>query len=213
MDCLKVFQMIENFKPEKFIYNTLWVSPLGTRIGFEEKMNREIAHAKRGIPSRVIIKVNSLADEKASNLIYKAALAGVQVDLIIRGICILGITDENPGIRAVSVVDKFLEHARVYYFENAGKPEVYIGSADLMQRNIEYRVEVTTPIMDKKQIELIKSILELQLSDNTKSRVLDHKLTNTFVQHESGPMIRSQEEIYLLLRSHKLEGKVSDKSQ
>lgn len=210
-ECLKVFEMIENFKPEKYKFNSLWVSPVNTRTSFETMMAREMSNAKKGLPARAIIKVNSLADESSCQLIYKAARAGVKVDLIVRGICVLGLKGNEPNIRAISVVDRFLEHARVFYFENAGKPRLFIGSADLMQRNIEYRVEVTTPILDPGHKEFLISMLELQLKDNVKARILDSNMRNQFVSQEdnSDMQIRSQEAMNELFRKKREQSEPS----
>ncbi|MBS3913894.1 MAG: polyphosphate kinase 1 [Bacteroidetes bacterium] len=199
-ECLKVFDMIMNFEPEKFEFNTLWVSPVNTRSNFEELVHREMVNVKRGLPARMIIKLNSLVDDRSCVLLYIAARAGVKVDLIVRGICCLPLTGE-PNIRAISIVDRYLEHSRIYYFENGGKPEVYIGSADLMQRNIEYRVEVTTPILDKEHRELLTRFLEVQLNDNVKARVLDGEMQNKMVKlPANAKLLRSQEEFQHLFR-------------
>lgn len=200
-ECMKVFDMIQNFKPEKYQFNTLWVSPVNTRSRFEELLQREVRNAKKGLPARAIIKVNSLVDEKAILVIKKAAKAGVQIQLIVRGMCCLPIDKNDKNITAISIVDKYLEHARVYYFENNGNPEVFIGSADLMQRNIEYRVEVTTPVVEKRYRDLLIEMLELQLKENVKARILDSKMRNTFrVDAENVEAIRSQEKLFSLVK-------------
>ncbi|MCC7297860.1 MAG: polyphosphate kinase 1 [Bacteroidia bacterium] len=200
-ECLKVFEMISNFKPEKYQFNNLWVSPVSTRSNFEKFLNREIAHAKKGLPARAIIKINSLVDTGAIQSIRKAAKAGVKIDLIIRGMCCLPLDKDDPNIRAISIIDKYLEHARVYYFENAGKPDVFIGSADLMQRNIEYRVEVITPVFDKNQKLQLIEMLETQLKDNVKARILDSEMNNHFVKHNTDEAVRTQDEFYHLIKS------------
>lgn len=200
-DCMKVFEMIDNFRPEKFTFNTLWVSPVSTRTRFEELLNKEVANAKKGLPARAIFKVNSLVDTGAIQAIRKAAKAGVKIDLIIRGMCCLPLLGNETNIRAISIIDKFLEHARIYYFENAGNPKVFIGSADLMQRNIEYRVEVTTPILDKIQKRQIITMLETQLADNVKARILEVEMKNEFVKKDpKDPAIRCQESFFELLK-------------
>lgn len=196
----KVFKMIEDFHPAKFTFKHLWVSPVNTRDEFIAYMLREIAYAKKGIKARAIIKINNLVEEQCAEIILKAANAGVQVDLIIRGICVLPIKNNHPNIRIISIVDKFLEHARVFYFENNGSPEAFIGSADLMQRNIEFRVEVTTPILSKKLVKQLKTLLECQLTENVKARVLEKDMKNLYVQPKSNAAkIRSQEEFFHLV--------------
>jgi polyphosphate kinase len=200
-ECMKVFDMIQNFKPEKYTFNTLWVSPVNTRSRFEQLLQREIRNAKKGLPARAIIKVNSLVDEKAILSIKKAANAGVKIQLIVRGMCCLPIDSKDENITAISIIDKYLEHARVYYFENNGNPEVFIGSADLMQRNIEYRVEVTTPVVEKRYRDLLIEMLELQLTDNVKARILDSKMRNSFCPKEDdAEPVRSQEKMYNLVK-------------
>lgn len=199
-DVIKVFEMIDNFRPEKYHFGTLWVSPVSTRSQFETMLKKEAENAKKGLPARAIIKVNSLVDAESIQVIRKAAKAGVQIDLIIRGMCCLPLSGDEPNIRAVSIIDKYLEHARVYYFENGGKPKVFIGSADLMSRNIEYRVEVTTPIMDKSHIDLLKQMLETQLKDNVKARILEANMNNDFVRKDKNAApVRCQEEFYKLI--------------
>lgn len=200
-DVIKVFEMIDNFRPEKYHFGTLWVSPVSTRSQFETMLKKEAENAKNGLPARAIIKVNSLVDANSIQAIRKAAKAGVQIDLIIRGMCCLPLSGSEHNIRAISIIDKYLEHARVYYFENAGKPKVFIGSADLMSRNIEYRVEVTTPILDKTHIALLKQMLETQLKDNVKARVLEANMNNEFVpKTKNAAPIRCQEEFYKLIQ-------------
>ncbi|MBL7813153.1 MAG: polyphosphate kinase 1 [Bacteroidetes bacterium] len=196
-ECLKVFDMIHNFKPEKFRFSTLWVSPVNTTSRFLELLQREVKHATNGKKARVIVKVNSLVDEECCIALYLAAKAGVQVDLIVRGSCSLGLEGNVPNLRIVSVIDRYLEHARVFFFENQGKPEVFLGSADLMPRNLKYRVEVTTPVLNKTLRKQLLKMLEIQLSDNVKARQLDAGLSNVYLQAEEGKqLVRSQQEIY-----------------
>jgi len=192
-ECLKVFDMIQNFKPEKYSFKTLWVSPVNTRNQFIAKLNREMKNAAKGKPARAIIKVNSLVDDVCMESVLKAADKGVQIDLIIRGICCLPLNSSHKNIRAVSIIDKYLEHARIFYFENAGDPELFIGSADLMQRNLQARVEVTVPVADKNLKRQLIQVLETQLADNVKARILDEKMQNELKKPEKGkPAIRSQ---------------------
>lgn len=196
-ECLKVFDLIQNFKPDKFTFNTLWVSPVNTRGNFLELLKREVINAKKGKPARAIIKVNSLADDISIKAIADAAKAGVKIDLIVRGICCLALDGSIPNIRAVSVVDRYLEHARIFYFENAGKPEVFIGSADLMQRNLQFRVEVTVPVMDTDAKKTLIHVLETQLHDNVKARILEKNMKNDYVARKQGDKpVRSQEALH-----------------
>lgn len=196
-EALKIFDLIQNFKPEKFKFNALWVSPINTRQQFLHHLNREIKHAKLGKPARAIIKVNSLVDEEMCYAIMHAAKQGVKIDLIVRGICCLPLKGNEPNIRAISIVDRYLEHARIFYFENAGKYEIFMGSADLMRRNLDFRVEATVPILDKYNKKTLKAVLECQLSGNVKARILEKKMKNEYVRKdETSKKYRVQEEMY-----------------
>jgi polyphosphate kinase len=200
-ECLNVFDLIQNFRPEKARFRTLWVSPVNTRERFIALLCREMDFAAKGKKARAIIKINSLVDEASIKAIVDAANAGVKIDLIVRGICCLAIDEPHPNIRAISIIDKYLEHARVFYFENGGDPEVFIGSADLMQRNLQSRVEVTVPVQDKEWKQVLIQMLETQLSDNVKARLLDAGMKNTMVKKPAGKKtVRCQELLHNLLQ-------------
>jgi polyphosphate kinase len=128
----------------------LLVAPVGLRQGFRALVEREMAHAAQGRKAGIIIKNNAVADPAMIHVLYRASQAGVPIDMIVRGVCCLrpGIPGISDHIRVRSIVGRFLEHSRVYYFENDGDPEVYIGSADLMERNLDRRVEVLCPVTD-----------------------------------------------------------------
>ncbi len=145
----------------------LVVAPTTLRRDFEQRVRRELEHARNGRPARVIFKMNALEDARFTRLLYEAAQAGVQVDLIVRGICRLrpGIEGLSERVRVVSVVGRFLEHARIYYFENDGAPEYFIGSADLMERNLDERIEILTPIRQDDLREQLQNVLDSQLAD------------------------------------------------
>lgn len=205
-DIARVFDFIEH--PESLVRikqcKTLIVSPFNTRSFFIEKIQNEIKHLKAKQPAAFILKLNSFSDEKLIEEIYHAAKAGVDLKLIIRGIC--GVHTENSkwksNIRAISIVDEYLEHARIMYFNNKNKNDYYISSADWMIRNIDYRIEVTTPVFDPTIKEELKEILDIQLKENVKARMLDNEQANKYVQRSvNEPMIRSQEEIYHLLKN------------
>jgi polyphosphate kinase len=183
------FQFLEN---ENAIKNVLLksspiiVSPTNTRNFFITLIKNEIKNFKKGKPAEIIIKLNSLSDEKCIDAIIDAANEGVKVSLIIRGIFCLDISKikKNKQFTAISIVDTYLEHARVLMFANAGKPLVYISSADWMGRNLDHRVEASVAIIDANlQNELI-NILRLQLSENVKARLLNNKNPNEYVQKE-----------------------------
>jgi polyphosphate kinase len=198
-ECLNVFDLIQNFRPDKARFRTLWVSPVNTRERFIAMLQREMDFAAKGMPARAIIKINSLVDDASIKAIVVAADAGVKIDLIIRGICCLAVQENHPNIRAVSIIDKYLEHARVFYFENGGDPEVFIGSADLMQRNLQSRVEVTVPIQDKELKQVLIQVLQTQLSDNFKARLLEEGMHNHMVKKAAkDKSVRSQELLHTL---------------
>jgi polyphosphate kinase len=160
-------------------------------------IDEEINQARKKKPAAITLKMNSLSDEDMIQKLYEAALAGVQLKLIIRGIFCMRSEHkkfEKP-IRAISIVDEYLEHARVWVFHNRGKEKVYISSADWMLRNLEHRVEATCPIWNEELKQELKDILNIQLQDNIKARWLDNELSNEYV-HTTKKKIRSQVETY-----------------
>jgi polyphosphate kinase len=156
-------------------YRKLWVAPVNLREKMEERIRREMAHAEAGKPARLIFKMNSLADARMIRLLYEASQAGVQIDLVVRGICCLrpGIEGISENIKVISILGRYLEHSRIYYFQNDGDEEVYMGSADLMPRNLNRRVEVIFPVENPKIVRTIRDeILETYLVDNIKARIM-----------------------------------------
>jgi len=156
-------------------YRKLLVAPINLRRRFEEMLRQEIEHARKGQKARLLFKMNALVDKPMIRLLYEASQAGVKVDLIVRGICCLrpGMPGISDNIRVFSIVGRFLEHSRIYYFYNAGQEVIYTGSADLMPRNLNQRVEVLFPVEDAQMIRHIRDdILELYLRDNTKCRMM-----------------------------------------
>ena len=156
-------------------YRKLLVAPVNLRRRLETMIEREIAHARAGRKARLIFKVNALVDQRIIRLLYQASMAGVQVDLLARGICCLrpGLPGISENIRVISVVGRFLEHSRIFYFLNGGKDELYLGSADLMPRNINRRVETIYPIRRAAIVKQIRDkVLPIYLKDNVKARVM-----------------------------------------
>jgi polyphosphate kinase len=205
-DISRVFDFIE--RPESLIKikqcKTLIVSPFNTRSFFIDKIRNEIKNFKQKSSAGFIIKLNSLSDNALIEEIYLAAKAGVNIQMIIRGIC--GVLTENAKwpkpIKAISIVDEYLEHARILYFNNKNKHDFYISSADWMIRNIDYRIEVTTPIFDTEIKDELKNILQIQLSENVKARILDNQQENFYVKKVGKDNdFRSQEEIYNYLKN------------
>lgn len=166
-------------------YKKLLVAPINLRERMLELINREAENQQNGKEGRIIVKINSLTDDKIIRALYRASQAGVKIDLIVRGICVLrpGIKDLSENIRVISVVGRFLEHSRIFYFANGGKEEVYIGSADWMHRNLDRRVEAVVQIKNKKLSKYLKEeVLDAYFKDNVNSRILnangEYKLLN-----------------------------------
>jgi polyphosphate kinase len=195
-DVANAFQQMEaNYRPMK--YKSLVVAPFQMRDHFIKLLNNEIKNAKKGKEAWVIIKLNNLVDEVIVRKLYKASEAGVKIKLIIRGICVLvpGVKRLSENIEAISIVDRFLEHSRVIVFCNGGNEQYYITSADWMIRNFDNRIEVACPVWDKEiQNELMK-MLQIQLSDNVKARIISKNQVNPYLSN-GGPEVRSQMEIY-----------------
>ena len=178
----------------------LLVSPFTTREGFCALVDREIELAKSGQDAYMILKMNSLEDKKMINKLYEASQAGVNVQLIVRGICSLipGIEGVSDNIHAISIVDRFLEHARVYIFGNGGQERIYLASADWMTRNLDRRIEVVFPIYHPKIRKELRHIIDLQLSDNQKARMIDEIQMNAYVSNDAPP-VRAQVATYRFL--------------
>ena len=187
-------------------YKLLLVSPHSSRPGLISLIEREIRHANDGYRASIILKCNNLVDRQLSMKLYEASQCGVEVRLIIRGMCSLlpGVPGISENIEAISIVDRYLEHPRVYAFHNRGQPRYYIGSADLMTRNIDYRVEVLCPILDEDHQNTLQAILDQQWYDNVKARTLDAAQTNSLPQPaKKASSIRSQESIHRYLATGK----------
>jgi polyphosphate kinase len=173
-DATDLFNYLTGYSA-KSDYRKLWVAPVNLRQKMESCIRREMEHAQAGKPARLIFKMNSLADAPMIRLLYQASQAGVKIDLLVRGICCMkpGIEGLSENIRVLSIVGRYLEHSRIYYFLNAGNEEIYMGSADLMPRNLNRRVEVIFPVEDPAMIRHIRDdILEIYLIDNVKARLM-----------------------------------------
>lgn len=195
-DIKKVFMVLER---QMIVPKTkqLLVSPFSSRRRFTEMVEREIALVNSGKDGSIILKMNSLEDKAMIKELYKASNAGVKIRLLIRGMCSLvpGIAGQSENIYITSIVDRFLEHGRVYIFGNDGKPEVYIGSADWMTRNLTHRIEVVTPILDEDHKKTIEDIINIELEDNVKARIIDAEQKNEYVRN-SEKLVQSQLAIY-----------------
>ena len=172
-DATAVFNMLSGYS-EPVGWNKLSLAPLWLRDRFHYLVEREIRHAKEGLEAHIIAKMNSVCDKDIIELMYRASKAGVKIELIVRGICCLipqleGVS-ENITVR--SIVGTFLEHSRIFYFENGGNPEIYMASADWMSRNLDRRVEIMFPVEDAKLKKEVKHILDVQLADNVKAQLM-----------------------------------------
>jgi len=194
----KVFNFFSNnFKTGN--YKHLVVSPFFMRKRFTKLINREIENAELGKEAYIILKLNSLVDKDIIRKLYQAGEAGVKIKLITRSNCsvVPGVKDQSENIEAISIVDKLLEHARVFVFCNDGDEKFYLSSADWMVRNFDQRNETAVPIYDNKIKKELKTILDLQLSDNTKARIIDKEQSNNYKLALAGEKkVRAQDEIY-----------------
>jgi polyphosphate kinase len=168
------------------------------RNKLENLIDKEIKFAREGKPAYLILKINNLVDVGMINTLYYASQNGVKIQLIIRGIC--GIVPGLPGIseniEAISIVDKYLEHSRVLILGNGGDEKIYISSADWMSRNLDNRVEVACPVYDPEIKNEIRNIINIQLRDNVKARIIDQCQGNTYLKNNASQTVRSQFETY-----------------
>lgn len=201
-DLLKLFNALNKRTVAKG-FKHLIVSPLESRNKMYKLINREISIAKTGKPAYMILKVNSLADEGIVGKLYEASNAGVKIRLIVRGICCLipGVPGFSENIKVISIIDKFLEHARVFIFGNNGKEEMFLSSADLMTRNFEHRVEVGFPVLDNEVRQEIKDIIDFQLQDNVKARDITKLHNNKYHKNRLSTKVRAQVQTYNYLKT------------
>ncbi|WP_448563599.1 polyphosphate kinase 1 [Thalassotalea ganghwensis] len=197
-----VFEFIAH-SYKRFRFNHLIVSPLTSRRRLYQLIDNEMAHAKNKKPASITLKLNNLVDPGLINKLRTAAHKGVAVSLIVRGMCALipTYTKGTPDIKIISVIDQFLEHPRVMIFGNGGESNVFISSADWMERNIDHRVEVACPIYDPELKQLIIDIINIQLADNVKARLIDDKQNNYYVSTDAMQKVRSQIDIYHHLKN------------
>ena len=210
-DLNKVFMVLEGITivPKT---KRLLVSPYTTRLTFERLIDQEIAHANAGKDAYIILKMNSLQDHDLIESLYDASNAGVEIRLIVRGMCSLvpGIKNQSENIYVTSILDRFLEHGRVYIFGNDGDEQMYIGSADWMTRNLNHRIEVLTPILDADVHKTLRDLVDIQISDTMKARIIDAEQINEYVENarsnsEKVNKVRSQYSTYEYFESMKRE--------
>ena len=200
-DVNRMFNYIEHHRTGNHFLKackTLLPSPVFARRSILKMIDNEVRNARKGRPASIMVKMNSLSDEEMIDALYEAARAGVELKLIIRGIfCMLSENERFvKPVTSISIVDEYLEHARVWIFQNGGKEKMFISSADWMSRNLDHRVEATCPILDDRLKEELRDIIRIQLQDNVKARVLDNALSNHYVPQDGQPPIRAQVEIY-----------------
>jgi polyphosphate kinase len=197
-DLSNLFNLLTGYtRPPRM--NRLNIAPQTFRQALYERIDRERQHALAGRPARMVLKMNAVVDPPMIQRLYEASQDGVDIDMLVRGACSLrpGVPGLSERIRVVSVIDRFLEHARVYHFNNGGEPETLLASGDLMQRNLDHRVEVAFPLVDPIIAAQVVEMLELQLHDTTKGRVLgpDGRVLRRGLD-PTGPPLRSQLRTY-----------------
>ena len=192
----KVFNLMEN-NMERSTYRSLLLSPFNSRRKLTALIQNEIDNAKKGLKSGIKIKINNLVDDGMIEKLYQASDAGVPIQMNVRGVCSL-VPDKkhSKNIEVISIVDRFLEHARFIIFENNGKPLFYISSADWMERNLDKRIEVGAPVLDELLQNELQTIFGIQWSDNQKSRIFEKKLKNDYRTNELETPVRSQMALY-----------------
>lgn len=214
-DVNRIFTYLESPKTrESYLRSckTIIISPPGMRKQLFALINREIKNVQSGKKGAITLKLNSLSDEQLILKLYDAAKAGVEIKMVIRGICCMYTENKKFKIpvQAISIVDEYLEHARVMIFHNDGKEKVFISSADWMVRNIDHRVEATCPILDDGLREELKALLDIQLHDNIKARILNNEQNNLYVNPRNTKKVRSQVEIYNYLHRKRGQTVVPD---
>lgn len=199
-DIKRVLKILSR-KSEKENFEHLLVAPFNLRKSLNELIDNEIENANAGKKGEIILKLNSLEDWKMIDKLYEASNAGVKIKIIVRGICCLipGVNGLSKNIKVISIVDRFLEHSRVYIFYNNGNKKYFISSADFMRRNLNRRIEVALPIFDERIKNYLQSFIDFQLNDNVKARIINKMQNNKFVKtgnNKNSEVIRSQYKIY-----------------
>ncbi len=206
-DTSELFNYLTGFSKQR-TWRKLWVAPETLKPSIIEAIQRESQYAKAGEEAYILAKMNALVDPDVIRALYEAAQAGVKIDLIVRGVCCLrpGVAGVSDNIQVRSIVGRFLEHSRAFYFRHGGQDSLYIGSADWMQRNLSRRIEVLTPILDERLKEKVMQVLELCLKDNVKARVLQTDGSYPYAQRKSGQHRLNMQEKLLDLSARRLAG-------
>jgi polyphosphate kinase len=203
-DATDLFNFLTGYSAQSD-YRKLLVAPVNLRKKLTALIQREIEHAKKGEKARLIFKANSIVDPRMIQLLYTASQAGVKIDLLVRGMCSLrpGVKGVSENIRVISIVGRYLEHSRIFYFLNGGAEEIYLGSADLMERNLNHRVEVVFPIENLEHIQhLRENVLAAYLRDNTRARLMEPDGTYSRLKPKDGDNMLDIQE-WLMNRSYK----------
>jgi len=202
VEATKVFSVLELKKGQHHEFEHLLVGQFNLRDKLTEFIDKEIANALKGKPAAITLKMNSLQDQEMIEKLYEADQAGVKINMIIRGICsfVPGIEGFSDNTHVISIVDRFLEHARIFIFENNGKKKIYCSSADWMVRNLSYRIETTFPIFDEDIRKQILDYIDIQLQDNVKARIIDTMGSNKYKTNDNNLAFRSQDEMYYYLK-------------
>lgn len=198
----RVFQYLATQEQPKAKFKHLLVGQFNLRERLIEAIDKEIACAKKNQNAAIFLKMNSLEDEVMINKLYEASNAGVKIRIVVRGICCLvpGVKKMSENIKVISIVDRFLEHARVFIFHNEGVEDTYISSADWMTRNLSHRVETAFPILDEKLKKQVIEFMEIQWNDNVKARKVEATLSNKYNNKNKDIAIRSQFETYFMVK-------------
>jgi polyphosphate kinase len=199
----KLFKFLEN-NYKTYNYKHLLVSPFLMREKFYKMIQTEIKNSKAGKPAYIYAKMNSLVDRNMINKLYQASKAGVQIRLIVRGICSLvpGIPGVSDNIEAISIVDKYLEHSRIFIFCNDGNQKIYLSSADWMIRNLDNRVEAAVPIYDPDIRKELMDFFDIQWKDNFKARIFNELQDNQYRPRTIKTVFRAQEDLRRYLKTH-----------
>ena len=193
-----IFSFLETGRTMPGSFNHLLVGQFNLRESFIELINQEIANAEAGKKAKMMVKMNSLEDKEMIFKLYEASQAGVKIKMIIRGICCLVPQEKgfSENIEIISIVDRFLEHSRIFVFHNDGDEKIFLSSADWMNRNLSRRIETAFPIYDEDLKAEILETLDIQWNDNVKARIIDGINKNEFRKSKNGAVVRSQTTTY-----------------
>jgi len=202
LEGVKVFKFLESKTKPTTPFKHLLVGQFGFKSKLIDFIHQEVANAEKGKDAKIVLKMNSLQDKEMIMELYKASQAGVKVELVVRGICCLvpGIKGISENIHAISILDRYLEHARIFMFHNNGKENIFISSADWMGRNLHRRVETIVPIYDPSIKKMIKELMDIQLNDNSKARLLHYKKENKYFENDNSIDVQTQIDTYFYMK-------------